>query len=622
MPNSLHEDDVVLITIQTSRSGSLKEQVGRLGYHFPSAVVEQARQSLGATSPEPSTVRSEPRNTRYSLRKGRRNTQSSRTKDKQITQPRVASVGIDMDQSEIDSRAAIAIRELFPKIPEEDVHIIVAQAFQKVCRLLKSHGYLDARAIVEPLTLDKVLEWRDEKDDADAVEDILREVIVISDDEDDDIDEYSLDDRDSSVEIAPSREISHDVHVQPIDYSTLDQRSRFERPVSPEEDWAPAVKFIRRLSPAPSQEHQDRIARHHAQRYQKWQEAIDRSRQKDAADRRQGNLPKPMDLSEAGRSSSIEKFRQPINANRYDDGFLSRSIGPKPVYEHEVSGQPSGKGLYMRDRAGVNDRRENFESLQARPEKYQTQDTTLTSGATFGLRPTYQVHRTRQHVDGDRQIPQHPGGIIQRPSFSQSTYYEPDKPIPSVERDLYPPETQQQYTRVLGKAAEQRQLQDRYLGPRIVELDDDPASPVHKRRRISDEVIPPSKVMYSPRRMELVPIARRVHHIPNHGPSGGSDNGDVPQRSGLASQEHHVPGAFPYTRSEYRQHAPPPIQSQPRFTNPVPASHMSHMFHSGHSRLDDGSGRSLRPLKHRFPQEPTRLEPPHPVVRNAKQFAY
>lgn len=259
------------------------------------------------------------------------------------------------DKTQGANKVGTAFEQPFIRRVHLAVGAYIRHTYTDYDRLLKSHGYLDARAIVEPLTLDKVLEWRDEKDDADAVEDILREVIVISDDEEEGIDDDSFDDRSSSVEIAPSREISHDVHVQPIDYSTLDQRSRFERPVSPEEDWAPAVKFIRRLSPAPIQEHQDRVARHHAQRYQKWQEAIDRSRRKDAADRQRDSLPEPMDLSEAEPSSSMEKFRQPINANRDGGGFLIRSIDPKQVYGHEESGQSSSTRLYTRGRAGVDD---------------------------------------------------------------------------------------------------------------------------------------------------------------------------------------------------------------------------------------------------------------------------
>lgn len=218
-------------------------------------------------------------------------------------------------------------------------------------RLLKSHGYLDARAIVEPYTLDKVLEWRDEKDDPNAVEDILREVIVISDDEDEDINGNFFNDRDSSVEIASSREISNEVDVRPIDYSTLDEISRLQRPVSPEDDWAPSVRFIRRLSTPPgNRQQQDRIARHHAQRYQKWQEAIDRSRQKDAAKIGHSNIAKPVDITGAEPSAPFHRYYQPTDVNRDDNGFASRFTNLKSAPQHD---EYSKTGFYLQGEGGV-----------------------------------------------------------------------------------------------------------------------------------------------------------------------------------------------------------------------------------------------------------------------------
>lgn len=148
-------------------------------------------------------------------------------------------------------------------------------------RLLKSHSYLDARAIVQPYTLDKIIEWRDEKDEPDAVEDILREVIVISDDEDEASDDDAITDRESSVEVMSSHEIANNVQVQPLDYSTLDGRFRLERPGSPEDAWAPSVKFIRRLStppPGPAPRRQGWIDRQQAHRNRVWQEAVSRRR--------------------------------------------------------------------------------------------------------------------------------------------------------------------------------------------------------------------------------------------------------------------------------------------------------------------------------------------------------
>lgn len=134
---------------------------------------------------------------------------------------------------------------------------------------------------MQPPTLDKIIEWRDEKDEPDAVEDILREVIVISDDEDEERGDEAFIQREDSVEIVSSQEIADTVHVRPIDYSTLDDRSRHDRPLSPENDWAPSVKFIRRLSTPPVEtglRRQNRSDRQQAHRNRVWHEAVSRRR--------------------------------------------------------------------------------------------------------------------------------------------------------------------------------------------------------------------------------------------------------------------------------------------------------------------------------------------------------
>ena len=141
------------------------------------------------------------------------------------------------------------------------------------------HAWLDARAMVQPSTLDKIVEWRDEKDEPDAVEDILREVIVIPDDEDDQSEDDPGSARQKSVEVISSHEYADTVHVRQLDYGALDGGSRSDRLVSPEDDWAPSVKFIRRVSTPVAerrQRNQDRIDRQQAHRTRIWHEAVSR----------------------------------------------------------------------------------------------------------------------------------------------------------------------------------------------------------------------------------------------------------------------------------------------------------------------------------------------------------
>lgn len=67
-------------------------------------------------------------------------------------------------------------------------------------KLLKLVSWKEARQIVEPMSLTKLIEWRGEQDDdAQDFEEILRETIVIDDDDDeDDDDDYG----DEAIEIS------------------------------------------------------------------------------------------------------------------------------------------------------------------------------------------------------------------------------------------------------------------------------------------------------------------------------------------------------------------------------------------------------------------------------------
>ena len=48
----------------------------------------------------------------------------------------------DISQATLDTQAREAIKDLFPKIPDRDVHQIISRAFQKVC--LRFPGCTDA----------------------------------------------------------------------------------------------------------------------------------------------------------------------------------------------------------------------------------------------------------------------------------------------------------------------------------------------------------------------------------------------------------------------------------------------------------------------------------------------
>jgi hypothetical protein len=61
-------------------------------------------------------------------------------------------------------------------------------------KLLRLVSWTEARSIVEPMSLTKLLEWRGEHDnDGDGFEEILRETIVIDDDDDDEAEDAESD---------------------------------------------------------------------------------------------------------------------------------------------------------------------------------------------------------------------------------------------------------------------------------------------------------------------------------------------------------------------------------------------------------------------------------------------
>lgn len=96
--------------------------------------------------------------------------------------------------------------------------------------LLKTGSYLEARAKVEQICLERLVKWRGEEKDADGVvelEDTFREFIVIDDSDDDDDSETEssagdVDERFPSVEITTTQVTATD--LQPESYHSLQNR--------------------------------------------------------------------------------------------------------------------------------------------------------------------------------------------------------------------------------------------------------------------------------------------------------------------------------------------------------------------------------------------------------------
>lgn len=145
-------------------------------------------------------------------------------------------------------------------------------------KLLRIGSWEQARRAVENMTLDKLVQWRaDKDDDADAMSDILREVIVI--DDDDSEDEHDADkpgssfrdqiqQRDSSVEIISSQAGADTVQISQLNQGDLEELD--QEGIGTPRNLRP---YIYRQQPQTAHRQFDRSDTH---RRQAWQDARSR----------------------------------------------------------------------------------------------------------------------------------------------------------------------------------------------------------------------------------------------------------------------------------------------------------------------------------------------------------
>ena len=154
-------------------------------------------------------------------------------------------------------------------------------------RLLKRQPWPEARALVEQPTLDKLIQWRGDEDDAEEMDEILREVIVIPDDDDEEDEENLMHEnpsslrekaeRDNSVEFIPAENLQ----TQAIDYAAASRRGDLNRMESPISDDVEVIEYQGQPPSCRSQlvhYDQHRHDQMEAHRRRRWDEARDRRR--------------------------------------------------------------------------------------------------------------------------------------------------------------------------------------------------------------------------------------------------------------------------------------------------------------------------------------------------------
>ncbi|KAF2829431.1 hypothetical protein CC86DRAFT_286796 [Ophiobolus disseminans] len=219
----------------------LSHHVHRVGHHFPLEIVNLACSKFGYVYDEGQRLRKDKSGERTNWIAQRVEDYSSR---QQLH-------GRPTTEKESKEHTRGAVREMFPKIPEADLHSIVNHAFEEGTnrvgnaielplarrvqlavvahirhlytdydKILKTGSWMEARQQVEHVSLAKLKEWRDESGaQSNEVEDTFREVIVL-DDDDESSDEGSLstpDEREQSMEIVSSRATARD--LQPEHYT-------------------------------------------------------------------------------------------------------------------------------------------------------------------------------------------------------------------------------------------------------------------------------------------------------------------------------------------------------------------------------------------------------------------
>ena len=198
----------------------VSHHIHRIGYHFHADVVKEACQELGYVPDNGHFIK------HSALKQQNEQSRMAKTMSKhglQFNQP---------VQQETDEQIRAAIRELYPRIPEEDMKQVIQHAFKKGSRrvgtnaliglprrvqlattarirhsytdydrLLRAFEWKEARLMVEPECLKKLIEWRGENDadNDDELEEIIRETIIIDDDDDDDDDYDDDDDHDENT---------------------------------------------------------------------------------------------------------------------------------------------------------------------------------------------------------------------------------------------------------------------------------------------------------------------------------------------------------------------------------------------------------------------------------------
>lgn len=264
-------------------------------------------------------------------------------------------------------------------------------------RLLKTTSFHEARSQIEEPTLAKLVEWRgDDENGKTVLEDVFREVIVISDDEDADTDGDCPPSTDSypSVEIISSNTFHENLQAGPVNYANQSLRESLHD--LSDDEAPPGFRIV------PHVPKRDKIDRRGFSRYQAWDRAINRYRRNTDETDRRGLHHRPTDHQEL-----LHSTEQP-----YPENFKKKTESVAfPVTTAHVSAasftcpDENTAGSTLNDNAITNSANERRVSVEGkpimtpncrfpRPQIYETNDPILTSNEPYALyRPPEPRHQ-------------------------------------------------------------------------------------------------------------------------------------------------------------------------------------------------------------------------------------
>ncbi|OTA83610.1 hypothetical protein M434DRAFT_181242 [Hypoxylon sp. CO27-5] len=235
---SREQGAMIFIVSDRQDPDDLGHHMNRVGYHFRQIIVDQARSKLEA---------------------------SNKASKKPVPIPYTYQPGepepIPQTQAEIDAQADAVLRDLFPRIPHTDRRQIIEHAFRKDGKfhgesrvgmvkeltlarrvqlaaiahirhthtrydeLLKEAGWANARKAVEKPCLDIIVKWRgDEETGRDQLDEILREVIEISDTEEESEEETPSAEHTPAQRVSTMPRASSRYTAGPMEMGSVDQQ--------------------------------------------------------------------------------------------------------------------------------------------------------------------------------------------------------------------------------------------------------------------------------------------------------------------------------------------------------------------------------------------------------------